>query len=1062
MGWKVKRVRGRILFWIAAALLVAILAGSILLLRSIGLPQRYKAIIEAQLREATGREVWIRRASLRFLGGMGIEFEDLDIKDWDGQSDFIRTKGLILQIKLLPLLRRQLRWKALILERPSFFLRRSREGDFNLWSKERASALRNAGESSHIASLLSSFTGGKILVRRGSLLFIDDWATSAPSPVAIENLYIELRSISLDAPIPFEVRARQPNPKGPSGRIVLTGELGPLPDPLELPKIRIAAEVRAKNLNFRPFWPHYGPSLPMKVIGGLLDIQGRYEGDFAGQFRSRGQIAVRDVEVDYPQVFDTVLKPEEFVVDYDVRLNRRNLIVSHVSFRVPEIEIKGRCALSDISSPRRRIEAFATTGSFQFGGIAKYIPYRILSPDFANVMREITRGGKGKIVSLRIEGPIRDFSMLEDPKKATLIYGKMRLDGMTFSPLEDFHPIERISGWAVLEKGFLRFQDLRGSYRRSRVSAPEVIISRLYSSSPQLNLALRGQVDVEGAGDVAKPGAFPGKGSPIGDISGRGDLELTVLGDLSDTSGLRYNGHLVPKRAEVFIKGVRMPFSVHSGSFVFSNERIRLVDLTGEVGNSTIRVNGKLENPWLGKPKGEQVNLSLRGDVNLRECLNRILPGISPRISQALTQFSEVSGRAIISLDLAGRGGGFGKMSYRGRVSLGKALLRGHRMVSPVRFVKGCIDFTENLIRLSDVEARLNGSHLRIEGSIRDYLQWERSKIDLRVRVPGLDVGDFELKEGKKGGWMWRGGMTLPEFARMALLVEEGRWRYTDFSNLIARITVAKGRLDVERFQFDVKEGKVNLKAWLDLGNEGGVAFAVHPNVAHADAGRFFKDFALQERVWITGAFNLWGSLMGRGRTGEEIRGSLEGDLKVRMEKGRIRRFRILSKVFSLLNVSQLFKGKLPELTGEGLPYNSITGEIKVAKGIARTDNLLVDSDAMRISIIGEADIARETLDFTVGLHPMGTVDTIVSKVPVVGRILAGEDESIISYYVRVEGDFANPNVKHIPLRAMEKGLIEMIKRLLETPMHIIPKGKGATSPDSSDAKGEHEVDESH
>ena len=160
------------------------------------------------------------------------------------------------------------------------------------------------------------------------------------------------------------------------------------------------------------------------------------------------------------------------------------------------------------------------------------------------------------------------------------------------------------------------------------------------------------------------------------------------------------------------------------------------------------------------------------------------------------------------------------------------------------------------------------------------------------------------------------------------------------------------------------------------------------------------------------------------------------------MEKGRIRRFRLLSKVFSLLNVLQLFKGKLPGLTGEGLPYNSITGEIGIAKGIARTNNLLVDGDAMKMTIIGEADIAREALDLTVGVRPLGTIDTIVSNVPVVGRIIAGEDDSVIAYYVEVKGDFSSPKVRHIPLKSMEKGLIGMIRRVLETPIHVIPMKK--------------------
>ena len=175
-----KRVRARVLFWIIAGLLIALFAGSILLLRSIVLPQRYRGLIEARLRGATGRDVQIRRASLRFLGGIGVEFEDLVIKDWDGKSDFIRVRGVILQMKLLPLLRRQLRWKSLILEKPSLHLRRSREGNFNFSTKRKRPTLKGEKEYLHILGLLSSFTGGEIRVRNGSIHFIDDFVASVP------------------------------------------------------------------------------------------------------------------------------------------------------------------------------------------------------------------------------------------------------------------------------------------------------------------------------------------------------------------------------------------------------------------------------------------------------------------------------------------------------------------------------------------------------------------------------------------------------------------------------------------------------------------------------------------------------------------------------------------------------------------------------------------------------------------------------------------------------------------------------------------------------------------
>jgi uncharacterized protein YhdP len=1039
----VKRTGRRVFFWIIAGLLIAMGAGSILLLRSIALPRRYKGLIEAQLRDATGREVGMGRASLRFLGGIGIEFKDLVIKDWDGKADFVRTKGLILQLRLLPLLKRQLRWRSLILEQPSVYLRRSGEGSLNVWGRAKGSTRGSKGKYPSILELLSSFVGGEMRVHRGSVYLLDDVPGSGPTVVGVENLSIELKPISMDAPIPFHVQARQPNAEGPNGRVRIAGTIGPLPHPLDPSKIRVAAEVRAKNLNPLPFRAYYGPSLPMRGIGGVLDIHAHYEGDLSGLFRSWGQIRVKDVAFDYSQVFDTVLKPKTFVVDYDFRLNRRSLIISDVSLKLPEIEIRGRCALHEIRSRRRRrIEAFAATDSFRFDGVAKYIPYGILFPGFARVMREVTRGGKGRILSLRIKGLIEDFSALGDPNKADLIYGKMRLDGVAFPFARDFHPVEDISGWVTLKGGILDFRDLKGSYGRSKLNAREMTISHIYSS-PRLDLVLDGEVDLGGIEDVVKPGASLGTRIPIDTISGRGSLHLTIATKLKDPSQLSYKGRVVLKGANLTIEEVHLPLSTVSGTVVFSNDLLRLIDLKGKMGNSVLWFNGQVKNPWGERPGGERLNLTLGGELDLGEWVSRLLSWISPRGSGAMASFSDISGEARLALQLRGGGDGLKGIRYEGRVTLREAVIRHPRMASPIRFLKGSIDFTPKTIGFSNMEAQVRGSSLRIEGSIKDYLPWKRSKVDLRVRSPRLDVGDFRLKKGTEGEWIWRGGIPLPESGRIALRVEEGKWRYTEFSNLAAHIALADGRLNLEGLKCEVKGGEVALTGWMDLAPEGEVAFGLNPSLNHVDAGRFFRDFDLQERVWITGAFHLWGSLVGRGHTGEEVRRSLEGKLRVRMEKGRIRRFHILSKVCSLLNVWQVFKGKLPELTGEGLPYNAITGDIDIAEGIAKTENLLVDSDAVKITIIGQADIARETLDVTMGLCPLGAVDTIVSSVPVVGRILAGEDDSVIAYYVEVKGDFSKPRVKHIPLKSMERGLIGMIRRALETPIHFIPGPTG-------------------
>jgi hypothetical protein len=532
---------------------------------------------------------------LRFLGGIGIEFEDLVVKDWDGKSDFIRVKGLILQMKLLPLLKRQLQWKSLILERPTVYLRRSHEGNFNISGGGNGSKPKREKAYGHILGLLSSFAGGNIRVRNGSIHFFDEFVAPGPSVVGIENLSMELKPISMEAPIPFHIHARQLNPKGPNGRIRIAGELHPLSEALEWSKIRTTAEVRAKNVNPRPFWPYYGPHIPMEAIRGYLDIHAHYEGSFSGLFRSWGQIRVKGLEFDYRQVFETVLKPREFVVDYDVRMNRRSLIVSNVFFKLPEIEIRGRGALHEIRSKSRRIEAFASTGSFRLDEIKQYLPFRIVSPGLGAIWNEVTRRGEGRIVSFRIGGPITDFSKLEDPKKADLIYGKMRLDGVTFPFARDFQPLENlenISGWVTLEEGSFRFQDLKGSYGKSTLNATEMMISRVYSS-PRLNLTLDGEIDLKGAMDMATPGGFLEKGIPVEDMSGRGDLRLKISVSLKGPSKLSYDGHLHLMGARFTIKKVHLPVAAVSGEVAFSNDRVRLIGLKGKLGNSAFGISGQ-------------------------------------------------------------------------------------------------------------------------------------------------------------------------------------------------------------------------------------------------------------------------------------------------------------------------------------------------------------------------------------------------------------------------------------------------------------------------------------
>jgi uncharacterized protein YhdP len=158
------------------------------------------------------------------------------------------------------------------------------------------------------------------------------------------------------------------------------------------------------------------------------------------------------------------------------------------------------------------------------------------------------------------------------------------------------------------------------------------------------------------------------------------------------------------------------------------------------------------------------------------------------------------------------------------------------------------------------------------------------------------------------------------------------------------------------------------------------------------------------------------------------------------MENGVIERFNVLSKIFSILNVSQLFKGRLPDLTTKGLPYRQILADIYVKDGIASTEDLVIDSDAMKITLFGKLDVGKNLIDAKIGIHPLVTLDTVLSNVPIAGYILTGKEKAFLSFIYEVKGDLDNPKIEAIPIKSMGEGFLGIIKRLLETPLRPFQK----------------------
>jgi uncharacterized protein YhdP len=187
----------------------------------------------------------------------------------------------------------------------------------------------------------------------------------------------------------------------------------------------------------------------------------------------------------------------------------------------------------------------------------------------------------------------------------------------------------------------------------------------------------------------------------------------------------------------------------------------------------------------------------------------------------------------------------------------------------------------------------------------------------------------------------------------------------------------------------------------------------------------------------LRGLATIQATLNAQGNDLKGIKQSTSGVINLKIERGVLRKFTSLSKIISILNVSQLLTFSLPDMARDGMPFNEITATIGVKDGVLTTQDFFIDSNVMHVTSVGKLDAVKETVDMLIGVQPLQTVDRVISHIPVVGWILSGGDGSMITTYFEVKGSWENPEVSAIPVKTMATGTLDIFRRVFELPVRL-------------------------
>ena len=211
------------------------------------------------------------------------------------------------------------------------------------------------------------------------------------------------------------------------------------------------------------------------------------------------------------------------------------------------------------------------------------------------------------------------------------------------------------------------------------------------------------------------------------------------------------------------------------------------------------------------------------------------------------------------------------------------------------------------------------------------------------------------------------------------------------------------------------------------------------------------------KKVSLTGTYGMSVRVAGKG-TGDALVRSLRGPAEMTLRNGRINKMTVLSRIFSYLNVTELLRGKVPDLGKTGFPYRTlaIRGEMKDGKFLL--GEATMDAPSMGIAATGEVDLMKREADLKALVSPFGTVDAVVRMIPVVRYILGG---TLVTIPVAVRGDLDDPKVTPLDPAAVGEGLLGIVgtdvegsgpRHLADPPRRVVTihagwRGGGATAP---------------
>jgi uncharacterized protein involved in outer membrane biogenesis len=1025
----------------------------------------YRDDIIAGLQQSLNRKVSFSRGEFSMHLGPSFTFDNVVVKELDGAADLLTARRIVVHLSLLPLLEKKVVLRDVVLEGAVANLARDVDGKLNI-----DDLLRPRPEAYQVHLK-------KVQIRKGKLLWRDMAVQKPGFAAVVQNLDLEIDSLTRGHKGRFKLAAELPARSGTSALVALSGTARLPAAGMALSETELNANCDIRQFEAGRFWPYYGSYIPFGNTGGRLDLATSFKGRLR-EFSSKGRLRLAGVVVNWPTIFHHPVNPKLAQLDFEFKLGQNDIDMPALQFSADGFKIKGSCRLQDIRSRDLRLTARASSEPFRLEGLRQWIPYGIIADDTSRYIEEHITGGLFRLETGSLDGRISQIVQMGKGTNYNILHIKGTVEKGVVSygskaPL--FANIK--AGLELLGKDFI-LSRASGTFGDS----PFRLEGRI-TDYPLEKIPCQYPFQME---MVPRPAevAWLARLAGAEKLEFRGDSRLLLKGS-GIVAAYQLTGDWDLKQAGYTFPGaVRKTSGLQNHltfSSVLSARETRVTSLTYNLAQLSISATAQLG-------YGEKPHLGFELQTN-PFLMNETLP--------ILTAWQSYHPRGKLQAHIKGSGDpeNFAAMDYNGTIALSGFGFQPAEGLKPVSNINGTVMFRGNSLETSSIAVRYGSSQLHARGRVRNFSNPEAEislsspefhlrdlvatppKQDASIRrmqasftlrdktctissfTGQVNSSGFSISGSYSGGGSPEANLSVsssfldvndllmltravsaggkgpqPEL-KLKLAVEAGHYGKLQFSRLNASLNGNSGVFYLQGLDAGIYGGRLLAKGRIASDGALGNRYDLNLNLERINGERLFQALDISREV--SGTLNLQGDITARGSTLTEVKKSALGNLRLRLEKGSLRKFSVLSKLFSILNFSQLLKLQLPDMVHGGMPYNEIKGSFSVRDGIVATQDLFIKGDAINISILGSTDLIREELNFTIGVQPLQTVDKVVNRIPVVGWLLTGKGRVVVTAYFEARGKWSDPQVKAIPVKSMAKGALNIFRRVFELPVRL-------------------------